>query len=105
MIVKACDICRKLLAEAGTCVVMAVRDKSGALLFKKGGDARGASHFCSEECAFQFFQKWMNDELPQIEMVDAVDHQPARPTVIVVPPDPEDASMRNQILASVIGRG
>ena len=75
-------------------------------MFRKGGvTVKGAAHLCSEECAQQFFALWIHGELPELELAEEVKEPFKSAAVVVVPPDPEDAAMRNSLLASVVGRG
>lgn len=75
-------------------------------MFRKGAaTANNASHLCSMECTQTYFGQWAAGELPEIEAVQVATPAPKSNATVVVPPDAEDAAMRNQILASVIGRG
>jgi len=101
VIVKVCDICQKFL---GSSAVIAIRSANG-IAFRKGNlDSRGASHLCSDECALQFFSRWLSEDLP--ETVPILTASPIRqapsPVMAVREPTPEEIAEQNEIMRDLV---
>lgn len=104
MIVKACDTCRQLMDTEHRCAIVAMRTKD-SVVFKRGDSGgKGSNHFCGDECANTFFERWLAGTLPEVEeVVIAPQVQSSQPHEVRMP-TAEEMATQSAILSSVIGR-